>query len=239
MMTALLRRAYHRLPSPPSTNYHLAQPGVDPYALIPEGGTVVDVGAGSLTGHYAFGPIAGRRFRRIGVDLMPAPGIACVADAHSLPFASGSVDAVLCVSVLEYVRHPARVAEEFHRILKPGGVVYLSAPFVFPYHGPPEDLYRFSPAGIRELARDFQTIGLGTHRGPASTFCHLTVHFLAILFSFNSTRAYGVLLDLFKWGLFWMKYADRWIGRYDVARVLHGSSFFLGRKAATAGEPGR
>jgi SAM-dependent methyltransferase len=228
---AAARRLYHLIPAPPSTNYHLSQLGQNPYDLVPVGGMVLDVGAGQLEGAYAFARVnrSAWHFRRIAVDIQQS-GVDICADAHALPCRSGSIDAVVCVSVLEYVRSPERVLEEFYRVLKPGGVIYMSAPFVFPFHPPPADRFRFSISGMRTLASRFDELGAGFNRGPASAFCHVLVHFFAIALSFGSIRLYGVLVDLAKWMFFWLKYLDRWIGRYQTAVVLHGSAFFLGRK---------
>jgi SAM-dependent methyltransferase len=232
VIRAAAQRVYRRLPAPPSTNYYLRHLDLDPYDLIPAGGRVLDLGAGTLRGQYAFarGSTAERTFRMIAIDLTPARGVDVCGDAHALPVATASVDGLVCVSVLEYVRSPEQVVSECYRVLKPGGVVYFSAPFVFPHHPPPEDRFRFSMSGMRTLAHRFQELRVGFNRGPASAFCHVFVHFLAVALSFGSRGAYAVLLDAGKWAFFWIKYLDRWIGRYDTAAVLHGSAFFLGRK---------
>jgi SAM-dependent methyltransferase len=232
-LTDTARRLYRLIPSPPSTNYDLGLVRQNPYELVPDGGVVLDVGAGDLHGAYAFakGAHSAKRFRRISLDIDPRAADVC-ADAHALPCRTGSVDAVICVSVLEYVHSPERVLEEFYRVLKPGGVIYLSAPFVFPHHTPPADHFRFSMTGIRALAGRFEQIGGGFNRGPASSFAHVLVHFLSIALSFGSVRVYGVLVDLTTWMFFWVKYLDRWIARYQTAAVLHGNAFFLGRKPA-------
>jgi hypothetical protein len=60
--------------------------------------------------------------------------------------------------------------------------------------------------------------------------CDLLVHFNAIFSCFNNRRVYNLLVDLFQWGFFWMKYIDRWIGNYDMARIIYNGAFFLGRK---------
>jgi SAM-dependent methyltransferase len=227
-----MRRLYKRLPKPPSTNYHLPGLDLDPYDLVPSGGVVLDLGAGDLGGAYAFAtrPVAERRLRRIALDFCAGQGVHVRADAHTIPMRDESVDAVLCVSVLEYVTSPQQVVAECMRVLKPGGVLYISAPFVFPHHPPPDDHFRFSMSGLRALACGCTPLRVGFNRGPASTFCHILVHFIAITGSCGSRRLYGVLLDAAKWGFFWVKYLDRWIGRYETAAVLHGSAYFLGRK---------
>jgi hypothetical protein len=50
---------------------------------------------------------------------------------------------------------------------------------------------------------------------------HLMVHYFAMLFSSNNNRAYDVLVDLFKWSLFWTKYAGRWLMHHRMAHVMH------------------
>jgi SAM-dependent methyltransferase len=50
---------------------------------------------------------------------------------HSLPFAAGLYDLVLCVSVLEFVptaEERKRLVDEMKRVLKPGGYLFLSTP---------------------------------------------------------------------------------------------------------------
>jgi len=48
-----------------------------------------------------------------------------VADAHDLPFADASFDAVLLFHTLTYAERPARVLEECARVLRPGGRLVL------------------------------------------------------------------------------------------------------------------
>ncbi|MGK3966542.1 methyltransferase domain-containing protein [Sorangium sp. So ce118] len=46
-------------------------------------------------------------------------------DAHALPFSDMSFDVVYCRYVLEHVASPLRVLQEMHRVLRPGGKVFL------------------------------------------------------------------------------------------------------------------
>jgi SAM-dependent methyltransferase len=225
----LLHRLYRRLPPPPSTNYNLRHLTHNPYDMLPEGGLALDVGCKSARGLYAFSaPKADLRL--LGLDLEPFKGVDVVGDAHRLPFKSNSLDGVLCVSVLEYVRNPGEVVGEIFRALKPGGLFYVSVPFVFRYAPDPKDLYRFSVPGIEVLCSSFAKIQSGYNRGPASTMSDLLVHFNAILFCFNNRRVYNLLVDVFQWCLFWLKFFDRWVGRYEMAHIINSGVFFLGRK---------
>ncbi|HEY5645520.1 MAG TPA: methyltransferase domain-containing protein [Pseudomonadales bacterium] len=47
-------------------------------------------------------------------------------EAERIPVEDGLVDRVVCKNVLEYVPDPEATIAEFHRIVKPGGVVHVS-----------------------------------------------------------------------------------------------------------------
>jgi SAM-dependent methyltransferase len=232
-MKSIAKRIYHLLPPAPSTNFLYRKIKPNPYELLPPRPVIFDIGSKEAKGVYAFGsPPPDAKF--VSVDIEPGPGVDLVADAHDLHMVpSDSVDLVTTISVLEHVRYPQRVMSEIFRVLKPGGIVYVNVPFIFPYHSDPDDFYRFSYRGIDILCEAFERIDSGFNRGPASTMHHLLVHFLALLFSFNSRALYGVNVDLFKWLLFWVKYLDKFLAKYQMAYVIHAGSYFIGRKPAS------
>lgn len=230
----MLRDLYHKLPEPPSTNYMFLIPR-NPYELLPTGALIFDIGSKESRGSYAFGNVP-ENSRIVCVDIEAGPGVDLVADAHDLHMVEDdSVDCVITISTLEHVRYPQKVVAEIYRILKPGGIVYVSVPFVFPFHSDPYDFYRFSSDGIKILCEDFECIQSGFNRGPASTMHHLLVHFLAMLFCFNSRTLYGINIDIFRWLLFWVKYLDYFLGKFSMAKVIHAGAFFLGRKPGSNG----
>jgi ubiquinone/menaquinone biosynthesis C-methylase UbiE len=62
-----------------------------------------------------------------------------VGDITAIPAPDASFDAVLCIDVLEHVPEPTHALDEFARLLKPGGILILTAPFasnvhMAPYH---------------------------------------------------------------------------------------------------------
>lgn len=69
-----------------------------------------------------------------------------------------SFDTVVCTGLLEHVREPARLLGEFHRILRPGGRLVLSASAVFPFHSAPDNYFHFTTHGVRYLLRDWSRI---------------------------------------------------------------------------------
>lgn len=99
-----------------------------------------------------------------------------VGDIHSLPLADNSVDAIICIAVLEHVEDPKRAVEEVYRVLKPGGYAFFYAPFLFYYH--PEkgyygDFYRFTKEGFGYLTRQFSSVEMVPVRGPFATIANL------------------------------------------------------------------
>jgi hypothetical protein len=62
----------------------------------------------------------------------------------------------ICCSVLEHVRKPWLFATRVTSLLRAGGALYLSVPWVWRYHAYPDDYYRFSWRGVMELFPDFE-----------------------------------------------------------------------------------
>ena len=229
-LISLVKGVYRSLPEAPSTNYLYRQIEPNPYSLLPPNPVIFDIGSKEVKAGYAFGtPPSGAKI--VCVDIQAGPGVDLVADAHDLHMVpDNSVDFVSTVSVLEHVRYPQRVVAEIFRILKPGGTVYVSVPFVFPYHADPDDFYRFSHRGVSILCEAFDRVDSGFNRGPASTMHHLLVHFLALLFSFNTRGLYAMNLYILRWLLFWVKYLDKFLARHPMAYVIHAGAYFIGQK---------
>ena len=85
-----------------------------------------------------------------------------------LPLTTESADCVLLTSVLEHIHEPELLLKEIQRILRKGGYLILSVPFLYHLHEEPFDYYRYTPHGLRHLAKK---TGLGiislTHYGGA------------------------------------------------------------------------
>jgi SAM-dependent methyltransferase len=72
------------------------------------------------------------------------------ANAESLPFAQNSFDAVLLLEVIEHICRFDIVLDEIKRILKKNGLLYISAPFIYPAHDVPYDFHRFTRDGLKQ-----------------------------------------------------------------------------------------
>jgi SAM-dependent methyltransferase len=85
------------------------------------------------------------------------PGV----DAQALRFGDGSFDYVVCDQVIEHLPEPQQAVREMCRVLRPGGWLILATCFMDPIHtqpGNPGDYWRFTPAGLRHLVRDFSVV---------------------------------------------------------------------------------
>lgn len=118
-------------------------------------GTWLDLGCGSrpyehlfAVGHY------------VGLDVLSSGHPVTdkrhdlLFDGANIPVRSGSVDGVLCTQVLEHTAQPAALLAEIRRVLKPGGTLVLTAPFVWEEHEKPYDFFRYTEFGLRRLLED-------------------------------------------------------------------------------------
>ncbi len=103
-----------------------------------------------------------------------------IGDIHALPLANDSVDAVICIAVLEHVEEPQQAVREMYRVLKPGGYCFIYVPFLFYYHpmnGYYKDYYRFTYDGLEYMAREFSHKEIQGVRGPIATIMNLLPSF--------------------------------------------------------------
>lgn len=75
------------------------------------------------------------------------------ADGGQLPIKDACIDTVLLLEVLEHIADAQSVVAEIHRVLKPGGSLLLSMPFLYPIHDAPYDYQRYTPYGLQHILR--------------------------------------------------------------------------------------
>lgn len=115
---------------------------------LPESSRVLDAGAGTAPYRELFShcDYVTHDWSET-VHRQSAPAV--VGDLHErLPLAAESFDAVLCTEVLEHVRDAELVLKELHRLLRPGGKLAVTVPFVGPLHEEPHDHRRFTNHGL-------------------------------------------------------------------------------------------
>ncbi len=118
------------------------------------GGLVLDAGSGFKSTVYK---------HVVNLEVVGYPSTDVLSVGEHLPFADATFDAVLSLNVLEHVRDPFRCATELARVVRPGGKLYASTPFLQPYHGYPHHYYNMTASGLENLfsgAFDVEQLGV-------------------------------------------------------------------------------
>jgi SAM-dependent methyltransferase len=160
----------------------------------------------------------------ISFDIYGTPLTQFIADAHQIPVADQSVDAVWIQAVLEHVLDPWLVVTEIYRVLKKEGFVYAETPFMQQVHEGPYDFTRFTESGHRWLFKNFELIDSGVVLGSGTQFMWTIEHIMRGIFrSLFAGRIASLLL-------FWVHYLDKIIPQsYSIDNA--SAVFFLGRKS--------
>ena len=123
----------------------------------------------------AFGGQAYGRFftNKVGLDIRSGKGVDVVGSVYELPFKDNEFEIVLCMVVMEHLENPQKAIKEMHRVLKPGGKILVSVPFMFPMHDTPNDFWRFTKYGLRMLFEDWDILEVSAETDINETFAVL------------------------------------------------------------------
>ena len=120
---------------------------------------VLEVGALNVNGSVR--PlVCGLRPRSyIGIDLQAGPGVDQICDATQLVprFGPDSFDLLISTELLEHVRDWQGVVTQFKEVLRPGGLLLITTRSRgFPYHGFPDDFWRYERSDLQIIFSDFE-----------------------------------------------------------------------------------
>ncbi len=117
-----------------------------------------------------------------------------------LPFVKDKTfDYIFCIQVLEHLKRPRKVFREFYRILKPGGLLFLTTNFLYQIHSAPNDYFRFTEYGIKYLGKSsgFIVRHLKPQNGVFQTLSYLATTLPTKLFTKKESLAYWSYIILF------------------------------------------
>lgn len=168
----------------------------------------------------------------INVDIAPYEHVAVVADAAKLPFADSSIGRIVYDTVLEHVERPEETLAEAARVVSPGGYVYISAPFMYPFHSSPSDYTRWSDEGMKGLLNrhHFRVVEEGVRGGPVSILVLWFAYFFASLLCLGSSRLYTIIANVVLVVLFPVKIIDLVAARLPFAERFASILYFVGKK---------
>jgi SAM-dependent methyltransferase len=196
--------------------------------IIPDCGRILVIG-GAIAGKGA-DPVYESHCEVIGLDIYASHLTHVVADAHKIPFADQSFDAVLVQAVLEHVLDPGKVVAEIWRVLKPDGVVYAETAFMQQVHEAAFDFTRFTESGHRWLFRSFSLLDSGAVAGPGYQMIWSVDYLFRGLFR---SKRFGLMVRKIIGPL---RILDRYIGQ---GYAIDGASavYFFGQRSGTPLEP--
>jgi len=119
--------------------------------------------------------------RIIHLDIFQYKIIDVISDAGEMPFRENSFNAIFCHAVLEHVKNPFLVAEEFSRLLKSSGYISISIPFLHPYHDVPDHYFNATTSGIKTLFENFESVSTGVLLGPWYAFQNIIGNYKKML----------------------------------------------------------
>ena len=114
-------------------------------------GPMLDVGCGTMPYRKLFPqatPYEGLEINQ--TRQAKNPRVTYFYDGETIPIADNQFAAILCSEVLEHSFVPERLLSECQRVLRPGGALLLTMPFLWPEHEQPWDSQRFTHDGLRQ-----------------------------------------------------------------------------------------
>jgi len=168
--------------------------------------------------------------RCIGMDLVENNGVDFLGNLYNIPLAPNCLDGIIIRGVLEHVETPDKAVEELRRVLKPGGRIYSSIPFMQAFHPSPGDFQRYTVQGIERLFSQFEKIDCSITRGSGSSFVWIGREYFAQLLSLNNMTLYKMWKLFFGWALQPFKYTDHLLNHHRMAHMAASGFTFIGRK---------
>lgn len=159
----------------------------------------------------------------LNVDIQAKPNVDVICDIHAIPESLGYFDAIICNATLQYCDSPIKVAEEFYRVLKPGGYLFVDAPWIQPFCIETPDKLRFSQDALKSIFSNFEHIEIGPSIRSGSAFAMLGVR-IAQNMTTNKYINYG----LFKLATV-VLFPFRWIKTADESKTA-GAFYMIARK---------
>lgn len=109
-------------------------------------GDLLDAGCGTMPYRSHILP---RLASYTGFDIERRAPEVTIGDVQQMTaVGDGTADVILCSEVLEHVPRPEAALAEFRRVLRPGGTLILSTPFLARLHEEPHDYFRYTRHGL-------------------------------------------------------------------------------------------
>jgi SAM-dependent methyltransferase len=118
------------------------------------GSSILDAGAGESVYKNHFSHCSYKAIDlAVGESRWNYSNLDYVGFLHEMPIEDEMFDAVLCTQVLEHLEWPRESVKEMHRIIKPGGKLYMTVPMAQNEHQVPYDFFRYTSYGLESICK--------------------------------------------------------------------------------------
>lgn len=116
---------------------------LDHIASLDASGLMLDFGGGRTANYTRFLP-DGLDVRSVNIsdEFQPTD---LVTPGNPIPYGDAHFDTAMTFNVLEHIYDDVAAMKDLTRVLKPGGVLHISVPWIYPVHGHPDDFHRHAP----------------------------------------------------------------------------------------------
>jgi predicted SAM-dependent methyltransferase len=128
-----------------------------------KGKRVIDVGCYDFNGSIRPLIESWEPEKYIGVDILEGPSVDIVCSAEELvsKFGKNSFDIVISTEMLEHAREWKQAMSNLKNICKPGGIMLITTrSYGYPYHGYPNDFWRYELEDIKNIFSDCEILTL-------------------------------------------------------------------------------
>lgn len=170
------------------------------FSTITPGDEVLLVGEGGKIAKllYNYSEKGSFKITSFDVDKEKKPDI--VGDFCTYDFEDNRYSVIVMSEVLQFFQNPQLGIENALRILKPGGRLILTTPFIFPIHDRPYDLYRFTKHGLEYLLSGFDEVTIKEKNSALESIDVLWMRFNKI----NGKRTY-ILKRIILFSVYYLK----------------------------------
>jgi len=119
-------------------------------------GVLLDLGCGDMPYKQLIFSSQTKVSKYIGIDIEAGKSKYDIQPDYywngvNIPLPDNSVDCVIATEVFEHCPDLAEVLKDVQRVLRPGGFVFFTVPFLWPLHEAPYDEFRYTPYALERI----------------------------------------------------------------------------------------
>jgi ubiquinone/menaquinone biosynthesis C-methylase UbiE len=156
--------------------------------------SVIEIGGGNALMRSVLKQ-ACRATKYISSDISPTENTDVICDAQDMIFLDGEADLIAAFEVMEHIPDTNMFLSEVNRVLRPGGYIVISVPFLYGKHDF-QDFYRWTSQGLERVINEngMNVLLMKNRGGVFLTIVSLLSNYIHSKFqpSENNWRARGI-----------------------------------------------